>query len=126
MENLIKRLNLAIDAEYDSKNQEMDELFALPLEDRILKGNTIANVTAKSLESIDQMQGSSIPFNKIIVSCNDNMSKFREGSPVILSGYGREYKFEIMEDNGNEMILEETYNYYSIPSNLNGASDWQI
>jgi DNA replication ATP-dependent helicase Dna2 len=126
MENLIQRLNLAIDAEYDAKNQEAKDLLTLPIETRVLKGNTITKVTARSFYSLGQDNSATISFNKTIVTCNDNISKFREGSPVILSGYGKEFKFDIIEDNGDEMILEETYYSYSIPSNLNGASDWQI
>jgi DNA replication ATP-dependent helicase Dna2 len=126
MENLIQRLNLAIDAEYDAKNQEAKDLLTLPIETRVLKGNTITKITARSLYLLGQGNSASISFNKVIATCNDNISKFREGSHVILSGYGKSFKFEVIEDNGNEMILEETYYQYSIPSNLNGTSDWQI
>jgi len=126
MENLIQRLNLAIDAEYDAKKQEAKDLLTIPIETRILKGNTITKVTARSFYLLGQDNSATISFNKVIVTCKDNISKFREGSPVILSGYGNNFKFEIIEDNGDEMILEETYYSYSIPSNLNGASDWQI
>ena len=126
MENLIQRLNLAIDAEYDAKNQEAKDLLTLPIETRVLKGNSITKVTARSFNLIGQENSSTISFNKVIVTCINNSSKFREGNPVMLSGYGRNFKFEIIEDHGDEMILEETYNQYSIPTNLNGASNWQI
>lgn len=126
MKNLIQRLNLAIDAEYDAKNQEAKDLLTLPIETRVLKGNSITKVTARSFKLIGQENSSTISFNKVIVTCIDNTSKFREGSRVELSGYGRNFKFEIIEDHNDEMILEENYNQYSIPANLNGASDWQI
>ena len=45
MENLIQRLNRAIDVEYDTKNEEVNETLSLPLEDRIAKGDTITNIT---------------------------------------------------------------------------------
>lgn len=126
MENLIQRLNLAIDAEYDAKNQEIYDLQNLPLEERVMKGNTIINVTVRFLNSSGQNGSSDIYFNRVIVECQDNISKFREGSPVILSGYGKKFKLEIIEDKGEQMILEDDYNTLVVPKTLNGTSGWQI
>ena len=47
MPNLIERLNRAIDAEYDWKNQEVAETMKTPIADRVKKGDTIENVFAE-------------------------------------------------------------------------------
>jgi DNA replication ATP-dependent helicase Dna2 len=126
MENLIHRLNRAIDAEYDAKNEEIRNLGTISIEDRVLKGNTITNVKATFQDAYGGSTGSNILFQRVVVECNDNISKFREGSPVILSGHNCRYKLEIIEDNGDQMILEDDYNTLSVSRSLNGSSGWQI
>ena len=104
MPNLIERLNRAIDVEYDWKNQEVAETLKTPIADRVKKGDTIENVFAEFFPDFNY--DGSIVFTKVKIKCEDNRSKFRETSPVILSGHGMSIELDVLEDNDNEMILE--------------------
>lgn len=126
MNNLIERLNRAIDIEYDSKNAEVEELLLLPIEDRVVKGDSISNITAKFIDSFPRPDSYIINFTKVKISCPDNLSKFREGSPVCLSGFGHSFLLDVIEDNDTEMILEIGYGVGSVPSNLNNKSGWLL
>lgn len=124
--SLINRLNKAIDAEYDSKNAEIDLQLTLPLEDRVLKGDTISDITANFLGNGLTGNSSQILFTTVEVSCKDNISKFREGSPVILSGYGQSFALDLVEDNGEDMTLEMGYGMGSVSKQINNKSGWHL
>ncbi|MBN1188100.1 MAG: AAA family ATPase [Bacteroidales bacterium] len=124
--SLIERLNRAIDVEYDSKNAEIDSQLELPLEDRVLKGDTISDITANFVDSNFQGGSSEIIFNSVKVTCPDNISKFREGSPVKLSGYGHSFVLDVVEDNDENMTLQIGYGIGSISRNYNNTKGWQI
>lgn len=120
--NLIERLNTAIDVEYDSKNDEVDELLLLPVEERVKKGDTISDITATFIPMIES--SGTIHFTRVNIVCKDNISKFREGSPVVLSGHGNSYSLNVLEDEGEYMSLEIGWNNASVPSSLNNKSGW--
>jgi DNA replication ATP-dependent helicase Dna2 len=124
--SLINRLNNAIDAEYNSKNAEIDLQLTLPLDERVLKGDTIADVSAEFLGSSYSGEGDGIFFSTVKVSCKDNISKFREGSPVVLSGYGESFTLDVVEDNGEKMTLEMGYGMGSVSKSMNKRSGWHL
>ncbi len=124
MNDIIKRLNQAIDIEYDSKNAEVDEVKKMPLNDRVVKGDTIANVTAKFLPLFTQ--GSEIDFMEVIVQCDDNLSKFREGSPVLLHGHGYSFELNVIKDKGTVMRLQSGFRPFSLPKSFAESNGWQI
>lgn len=126
MDNLIDRLNKAIDTEYDSKNNEVSEQYKLPLEELVSKGSAISNAQVWFTNLLGTSDGTDISFNTVIVKCPNNISKFREGSPVYLTGHGEQFKLEVTEDNNDMMTLEEGYYVYSVPSHLNGSTGWRI
>ena len=120
--NLIERLNKAIDVEYDSKNDELDELMLLPPEERVQKGDTISNITATFIPMMES--NGRILFTQVNITCKDNISKFREGSPVVLSGHGESFSLNVVEDEGETMSLEIGWNSGSVSSSLNNKSGW--
>jgi len=120
--SLIERLNRAIDVEYDSKNAEVDELLLLSPEERVQKGDAIANITATFIPMIES--NGTIHFTRVNIVCKDNISKFREGSPVVLSGHGISFSLNVLEDEGESMSLEVGWNSASVPSLLNNKSGW--
>ena len=124
--SLIQRLNKAIDAEYDSKNAEIDLQLTLPLEDRVMKGDTITDISAEFVGSSSFGECDGILFSTVKVSCKDNISKFREGSPVVLSGYGKSFTLDVVEDNGEEMTLEMGYGMGSVSKSMNKRSGWHL
>jgi len=125
--NLIERLNKAIDLEYDSKNNEIDELLSLPLQERVQKGDSIANVTATFIPWLE-FEGTLV-FIKVQISCKKNISKFKEGSRVVLRGHGWQYSLIILEDNGEKILLEipeANWGSQTIDSSLNNLSGWHL
>lgn len=124
MNDLIKRLNDAIDIEYDSKKEEHILMKELPVEELAAKGDCILNVTAFFVSS--QLVGNSISFKTVKIHCPNNLSKFREGSPVVLAGYGYEYNLDVIEDNDEWMLLEVGWNFGSVPQSLNQKSEWML
>lgn len=126
MKDLISRLNRAIDNEYDAKNNEIDTQLELPLEDRVIKGETISDVTVSFISSPFVSNDNDIVFSTVKVSCADNISKFREGSPVTLSGYGYSFALDVVEDNGENMTLEMGYGRGTVSKRNNNKSGWQL
>ena len=126
MGSLIQRLNRAIDNEYDWKNQEVRETLKTPVEERVKKGDTIVDVYAEFKAMEFSNQPNDIGFFKVRVVCKDNKSKFRETTPVILSGHGRSFELDVLEDNDNEMLLGVGDGSGIIPRTLNNKDGWQI
>lgn len=122
--NFIDRLNNAIDVEYDSKNAEVDELMLLPVEERVLKGDAVADVTVNFIPMLTS--NGKIYFERAMVSCKQNISKFREGSPVLLVGHGYTFSLNIAEDNDEAMLLEVGWQNSSVPEALNNKSGWRL
>lgn len=124
MPNLIERLNNAIDHEYDWKNQEVAAVLKTSIADRVNKGDTIENVYAEFIP--DFTNNGNLVFKKVKIKCEDNRSKFRETSPVVLSGHGVSFNLEVFEDNDSEMILEVGFMNKSIHQSLNKKNGWRI
>jgi DNA replication ATP-dependent helicase Dna2 len=126
MGSLIQRLNQAIDNEYDWKNQEVRETLKIPVEERVKKGDTIVDVYAEFIALDLSNQPNDIGFFKVKVACKDNKSKFRETTPIILSGHGHSFELDVLEDNDNEMLLGVGWGSGIIPRTLNNKDGWQI
>ena len=126
MGNLIDLLNSAIDAEYDSKNDELKELFCLPVEERVQKGDTISNCFAYFEGVPDEESFKEYGFSRVKIYCENNISKFREGTPVRLSGNGCSFNLDIIEDNVDHMVLESNWGYNCVPAFYSGADGWQL
>ncbi len=124
MLNLIERLNNAIDHEYDWKNHEVAEALKTPIADRVKKGDTIENAFAEFIP--DFCNDGTLVFTKVKIKCEDNRSKFRETSPVVLSGHGESFKLDVLEDNDSEMILEVGFMNENIHQSLNKKNGWRI
>lgn len=124
MASLIERLNNAIDNEYDWKNQEVAEALKTPIADRVKKGDTIENAYAEFIP--DFHNDGYIVFTRVKIKCEDNRSKFRETSPVVLSGHGESFKLDVLEDNDSEMILEVGFMNESIHHSLDKMNGWRI
>ncbi|MGI6291474.1 MAG: DEAD/DEAH box helicase [Bacteroidales bacterium] len=141
MENLIDRLNRAIDVEYDAKNQEVDNLLLLPIEDRVRKGDSLINLEIEIInpflkiigcgkkeegKSFIQIDKNLICFTEVKIFCSENLSKYREGSPVVLHNSNYSFNLVVKEDNDNEMILETNWMEKTIDKSLIKSSGWQL
>ncbi len=89
MNNLIYLINQAIEIEYDSKNKEIDEILNLPLEEKILKGETLINLKIHLIDAktdfitvgptrflMRNNDENLLSFKKVSVLCENNNSKF--------------------------------------------------
>lgn len=123
MENLIQRLENFIDIEYDTKNAEVDELLKLPLDERIARGEAMGGLRANF--NLLNFSGTYI-FTDVTVYCEDNMSKFRETTPVRLHGHGYSFDCEVVEDKGTEMLLRIGWGNGTIRSTLNNTTGWSL
>lgn len=126
--NLIERLNKAIDIEYDSKKKEINDLKELSIDDLVKKGDAIDNIYAEftPINPFNTSSGEIINFQKVSIKCAKNLSKFREGSPVILWNNEYSYKLEVNEDNGNSMTLLEDFNVYQINKKSDRQKGWLL
>lgn len=140
--NLIERLNTAIDIEYDSKNSDIDEILKLPIEERIIKGDTISNLKIQIVDPHKQItkitpspsggflitfDENIVCFTKIKVFCDNNISKFREGSPVRLHQGEYSFKLTVLKDNDNEMILGFDNDYEGcLDKTIQDSIGWQL
>lgn len=140
MNDIIYNLNRAIDSEYDNKINDLDQQLALNLEERILKGVTIKNVTIEVIEpraywhNLQVVDGNLrfkihpdlVEFEKTRIFLESNISKFSASSQVTL--HNSEYSFDLVveEDNGSSMILKTTWRPFTINKNLISSSGWQL
>ncbi len=127
MENLIQRLENFIDIEYDTKNAEVDEILKLPIEERIARGEAMGGLKASfKLINLEGF-GVSIPFfSEVTVYCEDNLSKFRETTPVRLHGHGHSFDCEVVEDKGKEMRLQISWGHGQLPATLDNTTGWSL
>lgn len=127
--DLLEKLEQAIDVEYDSKNQEIEDLQKIPLEDRITKGDTITNLKVhfKELSGfLANINSSNIIFFEATIKCKENYSKFREGSPVLLWKGNFAFELDIVEDDGNILELASGYNSCIVDSDQQDSDGWQL
>lgn len=111
--NVLKEFQDAIEIERKKNIEEYDELLSLPIDERVAKGVTMANLKVE-FEFYDGMPNpwcQPLPeFQKYIstakIFCDNNISKFKEGNPVILSNGHFRFEMEIEEDSTENFILK--------------------
>ena len=97
MENLFTRLEKFIDQEYDTQIQQIKTIWKKPLEERVQEGEAIAQL------SIEKIDGPTL-----VARCPINLSKFREGSNVLLhkGDVDQGLSCEILKDLGSHLLLK--------------------
>lgn len=128
--SLIDDLTEAINLQQERKDRDYRELMQKPLQERVNKGHTLANIdididfhSGAPNGFCPMLRGNDAFINRVTISCGDNVSRFREGSLVILSHGSHRFKMAIEEDRLSEMVLvsgdfDVKYNYidrYSYP-----------
>jgi DNA replication ATP-dependent helicase Dna2 len=134
--NVLKEFQAAINIEHEKNLKNFEEQMRLPLDERVAKGVTMSNLRVEFgfYEYPPNQFCPSIPDrNKFISSakifCDNNISKFKEGSPVILSNGNYRFEMEIYEDSldnftlqPNDFTVSDCYiNMYEYPNN-----NWEI
>jgi len=144
MENLIPRLLKFIDIEYDSQIEDTDKIWKLPIEERVGKGDAITNLQAsfvKGYPNLDPWEiedamiedaylgdGDFIDAITVTFISGQNISKFREGTPVVISGHGIQFKGDLVSEEGNKIKVEMNRfdGFPKIPSFLKESKGWTI
>jgi DNA replication ATP-dependent helicase Dna2 len=134
--DVLKEFKQAIELESKRNAEEYSAVMALPLSEKIAKGVTISNFTLK-FEFRDlpptpwdepvEYPNSYIDTAQII--CENNISKFKEGSTVILSNGIHNFKMEIKEDSVDNFVLEpQDFHKYScfIDRNNYPTTNWEL
>lgn len=112
MATLIELLEQAITVQQQRQDKEHVAKMALPLHERIAKGYTMANLRI-SIDFYDQVPNQWCPrldssqkfIYRVYVHCENNISKFREGTSVVLSNGHYSFVMEIEKDGIDDFIL---------------------
>ena len=111
--DVINEFKQAIEIESQKNTEEYALVMALPLNERIAKGVTMSNFILKfdfrELPPTPWDQPIDFPLsyiNTAQIICDKNVSKFKEGSSVILSNGVHKFKMEIKEDSIDNFVLE--------------------
>jgi DNA replication ATP-dependent helicase Dna2 len=78
----------------------------------------------------DAMLGDPLHIDVVAVTfkTGQNISKFREGTPVLVSGYGIKFKGDLVSEDGNKIRIEMNRfdGFPTIPSHLKESKGWTI
>lgn len=126
----------AIEIERIKSLKENEELLRLPLDERVAKGVTMSNLKVEFdfFEGLPNqwchpLQNPQKYISSAKVFCDNNISKFKEGNPVILSNGNLCFEMEIDEDSTDNFILKPNdFNVSSCYTNLYDypKNNWEI
>ncbi|WP_339873489.1 DEAD/DEAH box helicase [Olleya marilimosa] len=110
--SVIREFREAIQIQQQKDDEAYEEQMRLPLDERVAKGVTMNNLRVE-FDFFDHAPNQWCPRlsypDKFIrtakIFCDNNISKFREGSQVILSNGRHRFKLEIIEDSIDSFIL---------------------
>lgn len=111
--DVLKEFQAAIEIEYAKNLQDFEEQKNLPLDERVAKGVTMTNLRAEFdfYDGLPNQWCYSLPSSQKYISsvkifCDNNISKFKEGSSVLLSNGSHRFKMDIEEDSPENFILK--------------------
>ena len=133
---VLREFKKAIEIESQKNAEEYVLVMSLPLNEKVAKGVTISNFTLKfdfrELPPTPWDEPIDFPLsyiNTAQIICDNNISKFKEGSSVILSNGVHKFKMEIKEDSIDNFVLEpQDFHKYScyIDKNNYSATNWEL
>ena len=134
--DVLKEFQAAIEIEFAKNLEDFKEQQKLPLDERVAKGVTMTNLSVE-MEFFAELpnpwcnplSGSKEYIFAVKIFCDNNISKFKEGSSVVLS-YGT-YRFEmdIEEDSTENFILKPNdfnVKHCYIDSHNYPRNNWEI
>ena len=127
---LIQNLSQAIDIQQERQDKDFKETMAKPLAERVAKGHTLTNLTIDKIDFYDGMPNSFCPYigegnrfiERIYFHCENNCSKFREGSAVVLTNGNISFKMEIESDGVDDFVLHS--NDFDVKDNYISINNW--
>lgn len=111
--DVLQEFKAAIEIEFAKNLQDFEEQMKLPLDERVAKGVTMANLRIE-FDFYDVMpnqwcyplSGSQKYISAVKIFCDNNISKFKEGSSVVLSNGSHRFEMDIEEDSIENFILK--------------------
>jgi hypothetical protein len=134
--DVLKEFQAAIEIERLKTLKDFDEQMNQPLDERVAKGVTMSNLKVEFdfFDGLPNQYCSNLPASKKYIFsakiiCDNNISKFKEGKPVILSNGLHRFEMEIDEDSPENFILKPNdFNVKAcyIDSNDYPRNNWEI
>lgn len=111
--DVLKEFQAAIEIEFAKNLEDFKELQKLPLDERVAKGETMTNLRVE-MEFFDglpnqwcsPLHGSQEYIYAVKIFCENNISKFKEGKPVVLSNGSYRFEMDIEEDSTENFVLK--------------------
>jgi DNA replication ATP-dependent helicase Dna2 len=127
---LLQNLSQAIDIQQERQDKDFKETMAKPLAERVAKGHTLTNLTIDKIDFYDGLPNSFCPYigegnrfiERIYFHCENNCSKFREGSSVVLTNGNISFKMEIESDGVDDFVLHS--NDFDVKDNYISINNW--
>lgn len=133
---VLREFKQAIEIQSEKNAEDYALVMALPQNEKIAKGVTMANFSLKfEFRELPYSQwNETIDFplsyiNTVQIICNENKSKFKEGSNVILTNGVHSFKMEIKEDSIDNFVLEpQDFHKYScyVDRNNYPTTNWEL
>lgn len=111
--DVLKEFQAAIEIEFAKNLEDFKEQQKLPLDERVAKGVTMTNLRVE-MEFYNgtpnqwcyPLSGSEEYISSVKIFCDNNISKFKEGSSVVLSNGSYRFEMDIEEDSTENFILK--------------------
>src|SRR5690606_2924953 len=134
--DVLKEFQAAIEIEFAKKLEDFKEQQKLPLDERVAKGVTMTNLRVE-MEFFDELpnpwcsplSGSKEYIFAVKIFCENNISKFKEGSSVVLSNGSYRFEMDIEEDSTENFILRPNdfnVKHCYIDSDNYPRNNWEI
>src|ERR1043165_6370706 len=134
--DILKEFQAAIDIEFAKNLRDIEEQKKLPLNERVMKGVAMSNVSVE-FDFFDDLPnqwcsaltGSQKYISAVKVTCDKNISKFKEGSSVVLSNGSFRFEMDIEEDSPENFTLkpnEFNVKYCRVDVHTYPKNNWEI
>jgi DNA replication ATP-dependent helicase Dna2 len=134
--DVLKEFQAAIEIDRLKNLEDYEELMKQPLDERVAKGSTMSNLkvefdfyTGLPNNYCYPLSGSQKYIATVQIFCDNNISKFKEGSSVVLSNGLHRFEMDIDEDSTENFILKPNdfnVKYCFIDVNSYPKNNWEI
>ncbi len=134
--DVLKEFQAAIDIERLKTLEDFEEQMNQPLDERVAKGVTMSNLKVE-FDFFDglpnqycyPLSNSQKYISSARITCDNNISKFKEGNPVLLTNGVHKFEMEIDEDSPENFIIKPNdFNVKTCYINPNDypRNNWEI
>ena len=134
--DVLNEFQAAIEIDRLKNLEDYEELMKQPLDERVAKGSTMSNLKVEfdfypglPNNYCHPLSGSQKYIATVHIICENNISKFKEGSSVVLSNGSHRFEMDIDEDSTEDFILKPNdfnVKYCFIDVNNYPKNNWEI